>query len=130
MNPAQGIKSPRVPAGCVRYLQPTELRALAAGCPEWLRMSGAVIHTVAQLLGHRDLRMAARYQHLSPAFLASAVGKLDAVFGDLSGRTPEQLTPTPQGPLSAASGVQQIKVTAALPLMADYRARTQGLTGI
>ena len=25
--------------------------------------------------------MAARYQHLSPAFLADAVGKLDAVFG-------------------------------------------------
>jgi integrase len=33
------------------------------------------IHTVAQLLGHKDLRMAARYQHLSPAFLADAVGK-------------------------------------------------------
>lgn len=44
-------------------------------------MSGADIHTVAQLLGHKDLRMAARYQHLSPAFLAEAVGKLDAVFG-------------------------------------------------
>jgi site-specific recombinase XerD len=27
----------------------------------------ADIHTVAQLLGHKDLRMAARYQHLSPA---------------------------------------------------------------
>jgi hypothetical protein len=25
--------------------------------------------------------MAARYQHLSPAFLAEAVGKLDVVFG-------------------------------------------------
>jgi DNA invertase Pin-like site-specific DNA recombinase len=28
--------------------------------------AGADIHTVAQLLGHKDLRMAARYQHLSP----------------------------------------------------------------
>jgi hypothetical protein len=28
------------------------------------------------------LRMAARYQHLSPAFLADAVGKLDEVFGE------------------------------------------------
>ena len=46
-------------------------------------MSGADIHTVAQLLGHKDLRMAARYQHLSPAFLQEAVGKLDAVFGSL-----------------------------------------------
>jgi integrase len=50
----------------------------------WLRMSGADIHTVAQLLGHKDLRMAARYQHLSPAFLQEAVGKLDAVFGSLN----------------------------------------------
>lgn len=192
-TPAQGIKSPRVPAGRVRYLQPTELRAIVAACPEWLRpvvalavltgmrrgeilglrwldvdlaqgrvmlpqtkngegrivylnegaqavlsaiprpaeasviskifgdltpdqvsvtfrrrcrdlkildfrfhdlrhtaaswlrMSGADIHTVAQLLGHKDLRMAARYQHLSPAYLANAVSKLDVVFGDLSG---------------------------------------------
>jgi hypothetical protein len=27
--------------------------------------------------------MAARYQHLSPAFLGEAVGRLDGVFGDL-----------------------------------------------
>ena len=57
-----------------------ELRHTAAS---WLRMSGADIHTVAQLLGHKDLRMAARYQHLSPAFLADAVSKLDGVFGEL-----------------------------------------------
>ena len=58
-----------------------DLRHTAAS---WLRMQGADIHTVAQLLGHKDLRMAARYQHLSPTFLADAVGRLDAVFGDLS----------------------------------------------
>jgi integrase len=184
-NPAQGIKSPKVPAGRLRYLQPGELRALLESAPawlcpiialatltgmrrgeilglrwldvdlrngrvllpqtkngdgrivylnasaqqaiqsipytqptahvfegitpgmvtvtfkrlckrvkieefryhdlrhtaaSWLRMSGADIHTVAQLLGHKDLRMAARYQHLSPAFLADAVGRLDGVF--------------------------------------------------
>ncbi|MGI8733480.1 MAG: tyrosine-type recombinase/integrase [Pyrinomonadaceae bacterium] len=55
-----------------------DLRHTAAS---WLRMSGADIHTVAQLLGHKDLRMACRYQHLSPSFLGEAVGKLDAVFG-------------------------------------------------
>lgn len=190
-SPAQGLKSPRVPAGRVRYLQPPELQVVVSGCPEWLRpivalgaltgmrrgellalrwldvdlahgrvmlpqtkngdgrivylsdgaravlrslprehvtslvdnlfagitpdqvttafrracrkvgivdfrfhdlrhtaaswlrMSGADIHTVAQLLGHKDLRMAARYQHLSPAFLAEAVGKLDGVFGEI-----------------------------------------------
>ena len=43
-------------------------------------MQGADIHIVAQLLGHKDLRMVVRYQHLSPAFLADAFGKLDAVF--------------------------------------------------
>jgi integrase len=57
-----------------------DLRHTAAS---WMRMSGADIHTVAQILGHKDLRMAARYQHLSPAFLAEAVGRLDGVFGDL-----------------------------------------------
>jgi integrase len=54
-----------------------DLRHTAAS---WLRMQGADIHTVAQLLGHKDLRMAARYQHLSPAFLAEAVAKLDTAY--------------------------------------------------
>jgi integrase len=58
-----------------------DLRHTAAS---WLRMSGADMHTLAQLLRHKDLRMAARYQHLSPAFLQEAVGKLDAVFGSLN----------------------------------------------
>ena len=57
-----------------------DLRHTAAS---WMRMQGADIHTVAQLLGHKDLRMAARYQHLSPQFLAEAVGRLDSVFGSL-----------------------------------------------
>ena len=56
-----------------------DLRHTAAS---WLRMKGADIHTVAQLLRHKDLRMAARYQHLSPAFLADAVNRLDEAFGD------------------------------------------------
>ncbi len=56
-------------------------------------MSGAAIHTVAQLLGRKDLRMASRCQHLSPSFLADAGGKLDAVFGtvcypDVTPKTP------------------------------------------
>jgi integrase len=55
-----------------------DLRHTAAS---WLRMQGADIHTVAQLLGHKDLRMAARYQHLSPAFFAEAVGRLDTIYG-------------------------------------------------
>jgi integrase len=186
INPAQGVKGPKAPAGRVRYLQPTELGTLLNACPDWLqpivvlaiftgmrrseilklrwldvdiqnhrvlllqtkngegrivylnqsaesifkfllrpglnaidpvfpkvngcavsvafvrvchkvgiadfrfhdlrhtaaswmRMQGADIHTVAQLLGHKDLRMAMRYQHLSPAMLSEAVNGLDGM---------------------------------------------------
>jgi hypothetical protein len=34
--------------------------------------------------------MAARYQHLSPAFLSEAVGKLDAVFDSLNAENGEE----------------------------------------
>jgi len=34
--------------------------------------------------------MVARYQHLSPAFLADAVGKLDKVFGQKSAENQEE----------------------------------------
>jgi integrase len=56
-----------------------DLRHTAAS---WLRMRGADVHTVAQVLGHKDLRMAIRYQHLSPAYLAEAVARLDGAFED------------------------------------------------
>jgi integrase len=64
-----------------------DLRHTAAS---WMRMAGADIHTVGQLLGHKDLRMAARYQHLSPAFLAEAVGTLDKIFGSLKAENREE----------------------------------------
>lgn len=72
-----------------------DLRHTAAS---WLRMQGADIHTVAQLLGHKDLRMAARYQHLSPAFLEKAVQGLDVVFGILCypGVTEQKALPEPE----------------------------------
>ncbi len=37
MNPARRIKPPKAPPGRVRYLQPTELRAVLASAPGWLR---------------------------------------------------------------------------------------------
>lgn len=60
-----------------------DLRHTAAS---WLRMKGADIHTVASLLGHKDLRMAARYSHLAPDFLQDAVNSLDQVFGQKTRR--------------------------------------------
>ena len=58
-----------------------DLRHTAAS---WMRMLGADIHTVATQLGHKDLRMAARYQHLSSDYMTAAVGRLDAAFGTVS----------------------------------------------
>jgi len=55
-----------------------DLRHTAAS---WLRMSGADLQDVADLLRHRDLRMTRRYSHLSPAHLSAAVKRLDRVFG-------------------------------------------------
>lgn len=56
-----------------------DLRHTAAS---WMRMKGADIHTVALILGQKDLRMAARYQHLSPAFLSDAVKLLDGAYAE------------------------------------------------
>jgi hypothetical protein len=44
----------------------------------WLIMKGASLRSVAELLGHRGLRMVMRYGHLSPAYLSAEVGLLDA----------------------------------------------------
>src|SRR5579871_5478297 len=45
-NPAHGVKSPKAPAGRVRYLQPGELRAVLQACPEWLRpIAGLAVST-------------------------------------------------------------------------------------
>jgi integrase len=57
------------------------LHDLRHTCASWLAMGGADIHLVAELLGHRDLRMAKRYRHLSPTYLQGAVRKLDTALG-------------------------------------------------
>lgn len=69
-----------------------DLRHCAAS---WMRMRGADTHTVAQMLGHKDMRMAARYQHLSPAFMADAVASLDGVFGAALALPPAPATVLP-----------------------------------
>jgi integrase len=44
----------------------------------WLMMKGASLRAIAELLGHRGLRMVMRYAHLSPAYLSAEVALLDA----------------------------------------------------
>lgn len=59
----------------------------------WLRMTGADIHTIAVMLGHKDIRQSARYSHLSSDFLAGSAKQLDGVFSALL-----QLNPAPDRP--------------------------------
>jgi hypothetical protein len=56
-----------------------DLRHTAAS---WMRMKGADIHTIALIMGYKDLRMAARDQPLSPAFLSDAVKLLDGAYAE------------------------------------------------
>jgi hypothetical protein len=44
----------------------------------WLMVRGASLRAVAELLGHRGLRMVMRYAHLSPAYLSAEVRLLDS----------------------------------------------------
>jgi hypothetical protein len=55
-------------------------------------MHSVELYAVGKFLGHKTPRMTQRYAHLSPQYMAGAVGKLDAVFGgvmpeDASGET-------------------------------------------
>jgi len=59
----------------------------------WLVMEGEDLYTVGQLLGHRTPRMTQRYAHLSPKYMAGAVGKLDAVFGGVMPEKPSGEAP-------------------------------------
>jgi len=46
----------------------------------WLRQKGTQLDVIAKQLGHRDLRMTARYAHLADNQVQGAVAALDAVF--------------------------------------------------
>jgi integrase len=48
-----------------------------------LVMQGVDLYAVGQLLGHRTPRMTQRYAHLSPQYMAAAVGKLETAFGNV-----------------------------------------------
>jgi len=57
-----------------------DLRHTAAS---WLRMKGADLQDVAEVLGHKDLRMTKRYAHLSPAHMGTTVKRLDLAFAEV-----------------------------------------------
>ena len=84
-----------------------DLRHTAAS---WMRMKGADIHTVALILGHKDLRMAARYQHLSPAFLSDAVKLLDGAYAESPEKASKEAENTAENEPSSCA-----IVTTALP---------------
>ena len=85
-----------------------DLRHTAAS---WMRMHGADIHTVALILGHKDLRMAARYQHLSPAFLSDAVRLLDRAYAEAS--RGEEKGQSSGSIVTTASPAQKVQMAAA-----------------
>ena len=49
----------------------------------WMVMEGASLYAVGQILGHKTPRMTQRYAHLSPDYMAGAVGKLDGIMGGM-----------------------------------------------
>jgi integrase len=55
----------------------------------WLVQQGVDLYAVGQILGHKTPRMTQRYAHLSPDYMAGAVGKLDGIMcGMLPASTP------------------------------------------
>jgi site-specific recombinase XerD len=46
----------------------------------YLRQNGVDLHTISNLLGHKDLRMTKRYAHLNVDSLRSAMSKLNFTF--------------------------------------------------
>ncbi len=49
----------------------------------WMVQQGVDLYGVGQILGHKTPRMTQRYAHLSPDYMASAVGKLDGIMGGM-----------------------------------------------
>jgi hypothetical protein len=59
-----------------------ELSAIVTRCGTlrpWLVQQGVDLYAVGQILGHKTPRMTQRYAHLSPDYMAGAMGKLDGM---------------------------------------------------
>jgi integrase len=49
----------------------------------WMVQQGVDLYAVGQILGHKTPRMTQRYAHLSPEYMAGAVGKLDGIMSGM-----------------------------------------------
>jgi len=54
----------------------------------WLVQQGVDLYAVGQILGHKTPRMTQRYAHLSPDYMAGAVGRLDGIMCGMLGNVP------------------------------------------
>ena len=70
-------------------IEDASFHSLRHTAASWLVMQGADLYTVGQVLGHRTPRMTQRYAHLSPQYMANAMGKLDTAF--------KHVLPAPKG---------------------------------
>ena len=69
-------------SGCRKAEVPNlRLHDLRHTFASYLAMGSFNLRAIQQLLGHKDLRMTARYAHLSADHLQQAVKSLDAVLG-------------------------------------------------
>jgi len=68
-----------------------------------LVMAGVSLRAVAELLGHKGLRMVMRYAHLAPGYLSDEVKKLDTFsLADRSGEKAKKGQCAPEGTRSQA----------------------------
>jgi integrase len=49
-------------------------------CASYLRMQGVDLLTIAEILGHKDLKMTKRYAHVAPTHRLAAIGLLENVY--------------------------------------------------
>ena len=63
-------------------------------CAAWLRQKGVQLDLIQKQLGHRDLRMTARYAHVATQQVRDAVNTLDSITKTLKAPKAEKLKGT------------------------------------
>jgi integrase len=92
-------------------IEDASFHSLRHTAASWLVMQGVDLFAVGQILGHRTPKMTQRYAHLSPQYMAGAMGKLDSAFAKVLPRSSPskgQLVPTesPRKRLKASNGLK------------------------